>query len=106
MSYHLCLVRESILNYINTTPHYNLSVIINLIKDLRLLALLLAIFIKRLTNYASNICGLNILIPDTLVRFTTLRIIFIAPFKIKHSFILNAVAVNRKTTFFYTHRTI
>ncbi len=75
------LVRESILNYINTTPHYNLSVIINLIKDLRLLALLLAIFIKRLTNYASNICGLNILIPDTLVRFTTLRIIFIAPFK-------------------------
>jgi hypothetical protein len=28
------------------------------------------------------------------------------PFKIKHSFILNAVAVNRKTTFFYTRRTI
>jgi hypothetical protein len=27
-------------------------------------------------------------------------------FKIKHSFILNAVAVNRKTTFFYTRRTI
>ena len=28
------------------------------------------------------------------------------PFKIKHGFILNAVAVNRKTTYFYTHRTI
>ena len=28
------------------------------------------------------------------------------PFKIKHGFILNAVAVNRKTWFFYTHRTI